>query len=224
MRRALTSILKVGIFELVIALVLFGSAGRTDLPWFWALIAVHATGLLAGHLAMDPGLDRERLNPAAGGPAGKEYAFRIGGTVAILTHLAVAGLDVGRFHWSVPPPAALRVVALVVYAAGLGFSMWAIATNCFFSSVVRLQSDRGHHVIDTGPYGYIRHPGYAGMMVAALSGGVVLGSWWSVVPMLLFGVMVVRRLAMEDRFLNAHLDGYREYSGRVRSKVLPGVW
>jgi len=91
-------------------------------------------------------------------------------------------------------------------------------------TVVRLQSDRGHRVIDSGPYGYVRHPGYAGMMVAALTGGVVLGSWWSAVPMLLFGGMVVRRLAMEDRFLNANLDGYRAYSGRVRSKVLPGVW
>jgi protein-S-isoprenylcysteine O-methyltransferase Ste14 len=208
----------------VIGLVLFGSAGRLDLPWFWALIAVHAIGLLAGQLAMDPGLDRERLKPAPGGPAGKEYFFRIGGTIAILSHLAVAGLDVGRFHWSVPPPTALRVVALVVYAAGLGFSMWAVATNRFFSSVVRLQSDRGHHVIDTGPYRFVRHPGYAGMMVAALSGSVVLGSWWSAVPMLLFGGMLVRRLTMEDRFLNANLDGYRAYAGRVRSKVLPGVW
>ena len=224
MPRVLSVVIKVVVFESVLGLVLFGSAGRMDVPWFWALIAVHATGLLAGQLAMDPGLDRERLNPAAGGPAGKEYLFRIAGTVAILAHLAVAGLDVGRFGWSVPPPTTLRAVALVVYAAGLGFSMWAIATNCFFSSVVRLQSDRGHRVVDTGPYRYVRHPGYAGMMVAALSGGMVLGSWWSAVPMLLFGTMVVRRLAMEDRFLNANLQGYRDYAGRVRSKVLPGVW
>jgi protein-S-isoprenylcysteine O-methyltransferase Ste14 len=224
MRRVIAVVVKVLVFELVIGLVLFGSAGRLDLPWFWALIAVHAIGLLAGQLAMDPGLDRERLNPAPGGPAGKEYFFRIGGTIAILAHLAVAGLDVGRFHWSVPPPTALRVVALVVYAAGLGFGMWAIVTNRFFSSVVRLQSDRGHHVVDTGPYRFVRHPGYAGMMVSALSGSVVLGSWWSAVPMLLFGGMLVRRLTMEDRFLNANLDGYRAYAGRVRSKVLPGVW
>jgi len=224
MRRVVAVIMKVLVFELVIGGVLFASAGRIDLPWFWALIVVHAAGLLAGQLAMDPALDRERRNPAAGGPAGKEYLFRVGGTIAIMAHLAVAGLDVGRFHWSVPPPAAVRVAALIVYAAGLGFSMWAIATNSFFSSVVRLQSDRGHRVIDSGPYGYVRHPGYAGMMVAALTGGVVLGSWWSAVPMLLFGGMVVRRLAMEDRFLNANLDGYSAYAGRVRSKVLPGVW
>jgi protein-S-isoprenylcysteine O-methyltransferase Ste14 len=150
--------------------------------------------------------------------------FRIGGTVAILAHLAVAGLDVGRFHWSVPPPGVVRGVALVVYAAGLGFSMWAIVTNRFFSSVVRLQPERGHRVIDTGPYRYVRHPGYAGMMVAALTGGVVLGSWWSVLPIVLFAGTLLRRLAMEDRFLNAELDGYRDYSGRVRSKLLPGVW
>jgi protein-S-isoprenylcysteine O-methyltransferase Ste14 len=194
MRRALTSIFKVAMFELVIGLVLFGTAGRIDLPWFWALIAVHAAGLLAGLVGMDPTLGRERRNPAPGGPAGKEYLFRIGGTVAILAHLAVAGLDVGRFHWSVPPPPAVRAVALIVYALGLGFSMWAVATNRFFSSVVRLQSDRGHHVVDTGPYRFVRHPGYAGMMVAALTGGIVLGSWWSVVPILLFSGMLIRRL------------------------------
>jgi protein-S-isoprenylcysteine O-methyltransferase Ste14 len=89
---------------------------------------------------------------------------------------------------------------------------------------VRLQSDRGHHVIDTGPYRFVRHPGYAGMVVACLSGGIVLGSWWSLLPMALFGVMVVRRLTMEDGFLNANLTGYRDYAGRVRYKLLPGLW
>jgi protein-S-isoprenylcysteine O-methyltransferase Ste14 len=223
MRRIAAAVLRVLAFEAVIAGVLFGCAGRLDLPWFWALIAVHSAGIFAGMVGMAPDLVRERVNPSAG-PAGKEYLFRLGGTAAILAHLATAGLDVGRFHWSDPPPVALRVVALVIYALGLGVSMWAIVTNRFFSSVVRLQPERGHHVVDTGPYRYVRHPGYAGMIVAALSGCVVLGSWWSGLPMVLFGGMALRRLAMEDRFLNAELTGYRDYAGRVRSKLLPGLW
>ena len=224
MRRVMVAVLKVLVFEAVIAAVLFGSAGRVDLPWFWALIAIHTLVMFVNVGGIDPDLGRERLRPAGGGPAGKEYFFRLGGTVLILVHLAIAGLDVGRFHWSVPPPVILRVIALVVYVAGMGFGLWAMLTNRFFSSIVRLQSDRGHHVIDTGPYRYVRHPGYAGMMVAALTGGIVLGSWWSVLPMALFAPMVLRRLAMEDRFLHAELEGYRDYAGRVRSKLLPGLW
>jgi protein-S-isoprenylcysteine O-methyltransferase Ste14 len=223
MRRIITALVKVLAFEAVIAAVLFGSAGRLDLPWFWALIAVHTVGMAVGIAGMDPDLVRERLHPSAG-PAGKEYLFRLVGTAVILAHLAIAGLDVGRFHWSDPPPVILRAVALVVYALGLGVSMWAVVANRFFSSVVRLQPERGHHVVDTGPYRYVRHPGYAGMIVAALSGCVVLGSWWSGLPMILFGAMALRRLAMEDRFLSAQLDGYLEYAGRVRSKLLPGLW
>jgi protein-S-isoprenylcysteine O-methyltransferase Ste14 len=222
-RRISAAILRVLVFEAVIAGVLFGCAGRLDLPWFWALIAVHSIGMLIGVAGMAPDLVRERLHPAAG-PAGKEYWFRLGGTAMILGHLAIAGLDVGRFHWSQPPPNIVRVASLVIYAAGLGVSMWAIVTNRFFSSVVRLQPERGHYVVDTGPYCYVRHPGYAGMIVAALSGCVVLGSWWAGLPMVLFAGAALRRLAMEDRFLNAELHGYRDYAGRVRSKLLPGLW
>lgn len=214
---------KVLVFEAVIAAVLFGSAGRVDLPWFWGLIAVHAAVLVAGATRIDPDLWRERQHPGAG-PAGKEYLYRLGGLALILTHLAVAGLDVGRYHWSTPPPATLRAIGLVVYAFALCFLIWAMVTNRFFSSVVRLQSDRGHYVIDTGPYRFIRHPGYAGMMMAALAGGVVLGSWWSIVPIVLFAPMVIRRLSMEDRLLNAQLPGYAQYAGRVRFKLLPGLW
>jgi protein-S-isoprenylcysteine O-methyltransferase Ste14 len=223
MRRLTTAALKVLVFETVLAAALFGSAGRIDLPWFWALIAVHGTIIFAGSAALDPELNRERLRPAAG-PAGKEYAFRIAGTVLILAHLVVAGLDAGRFHWSVPPPALVRGTALALYAGALAFSMWAMAANRFFSSVVRIQEERGHRVIDTGPYRYVRHPGYAGLIVTALLGGVVFGSWRSVVPMMVLALGVVRRLRMEDAFLQGHLDGYADYAGRVRSKLLPGVW
>ena len=224
MRRVMAAVFKVLVFEAVIAAVLFGSAGRVDLPWFWVLIAVHTVVMFVNVGGIDPDLGRERLRPAPGGPAGKEYFFRLGGTALILLHLAIAGLDAGRFHWSDPPPVIVRVMALVLYVAAMGFGLWAMLTNRFFSSVVRLQSDRGHHVIDTGPYRFVRHPGYAGMMVAALTGGIVLGSWWSVLPMASFAPMVLRRLAMEDRFLHTELEGYRDYAGRVRSKLLPGLW
>ena len=223
MRRVTATAAKVFIFEAVIGAILFGCAGRLDLPWFWALIAVHATALLLGMVRMDPELERERRRPASG-PSGKEYLHRLGGTFLIIAHLAIAGLDAGRYHWSPPPPLAARIVALVVYALALGFSMWAIAENRFFSSVVRLQSDRGHHVIDTGPYRYVRHPGYASAVIMVLCSGLALGSWLSLLPSALAIVALVVRTRFEERVLRDGLPGYDEYTHRVPYRLLPGVW
>src|SRR5437868_3759824 len=134
----------IGVFELALTAVLFGGAGRMDLPWFWGLIGAHGVLMCIGASVMDPGLLRERLrknNP------GIDRRLRIALSVAILVHLVVAALDV-RFGWSKGLPAAgWRGAALVVYVAGVGFSLWAMRVNPFFSRVVRIQEDRGQRVI-----------------------------------------------------------------------------
>ena len=96
--------------------------------------------------------------------------------------------------------------------------------NPFFSPVVRIQEERGHHVITAGPYRLVRHPGYVAISVLMLASGVVLGSWLSVVPMAVLVLLVLRRTALEDRFLHEHLDGYVEYARHVRYRLLPGIW
>lgn len=96
--------------------------------------------------------------------------------------------------------------------------------NRFFSAVVRLQTDRGHHVVTAGPYRIVRHPGYVGIIVGCMCSPIALGSWLAAVPMVPCLALFVRRTVLEDRFLRENLDGYADYANRVRYRLLPGLW
>ena len=209
-------------FEVLVAAMLFGSAGRFDLPWFWALLTVHAT-LMAAYLALiDRSLLRERLRP--GQAAARDRWCRAGLSLCILTHLTVAGVDAGRFGWSPDVPIAARAAALGCYVFGFSLSLRAILANPFFSSVVRVQHERGHHVVRAGPYRFVRHPGYLGMLVAIASESIVFGSIWSLVPTAAFAVVLVTRTALEDRMLRNELAGYEDYTRSVTFRLAPGIW
>src|SRR5206468_8114613 len=114
-------------------------------------------------------------------------------------HCVVAGLDVGRSHWSDNMGVGLQGAGLVAHAAGWALVVWAMWTNRFFSPVVRIQQERHHHLIRSGPYRYVRHPGYLGGILAFLSSSLALGSWWSMVPAGLLVFLLLRRAVLEDR-------------------------
>ncbi len=209
------------VYESSIGACLFGSAGRLDLPWFWAFIAVHLGLVLSLASSLDRGLMRERLRP---GPGGEDRNLRWLLTPFLLAQLVVAGLDAGRFGWSGPLPPAVHAVGLVADAAGLVLALRAMIVNRFFSPVVRIQEERGHRLISEGPYRFIRHPGYAGMLLSFAGVGPALGSWWSLVPLIPVVLLIFRRLLIEDRYLREHLEGYAGYAQRVRYRLLPGVW
>jgi protein-S-isoprenylcysteine O-methyltransferase Ste14 len=213
--------LRVMILEGVLAATLFASAGRIDLPWFWAVLAVHSTLLAVGMSSIDPALRRERLKP---GPGGQDRYLRLIALPFILAHLIVAGLDVGRFHWSRPMLTGLQALALIGYATGMALAVCAMLNNRFFSPIARIQHERGHTLVTSGPYRFVRHPGYVGAILASACGGVALGSWWSLVPMVPFAVLFLRRTALEDRMLRADLEGYAGYAERVRYRLVPGLW
>jgi protein-S-isoprenylcysteine O-methyltransferase Ste14 len=208
-------------FVALIGLLLFGCAGRLDLPMFWAFLAVwFATGLIGAFVA-DPTLAKERMRP---GPGGRDYfTLVVMGPLWVVQHV-VAGLDVGRFHWTDTVPFALQVVGLAAMAAGMAVMLWAVAVNRFFSSVIRIQTDRGHHLVTSGPYWYVRHPAYAIAVFFLVGAGLALGSWLAAVIGAVMVPGILRRTAMEDRFLLANLDGYAAYAQTVRYRVLPGVW
>jgi len=217
----MTKLLRVLLFILVFVALLFGSAGRLDLPWFWAYVAVICGVGIVLVSINDPGLARERTRP---GPGGIDRNLRAIVAPMVLVHYVVAGLDVGRFHWSPRLPSVLQTAGLVGVAAGLSFIAWAIATNTFFSPVVRIQEERGHRLITTGPYAHVRHPGYLGMVLAFLASGPALGSLWSMLPVAGYIFMVLRRARLEDRFLHENLAGYSDYARRVRYRLIPGLW
>lgn len=135
----------------------------------------------------------------------------------------VAGLD-KLWGWTETFSLSWRLLALIMVTAGYAFSSYALIVNRFFSGMVRLQTDRGHYVISSGPYRWVRHPGYAGALLAYLFVPVLLNSWWAFIPTLITVALYVVRTQLEDRFLQENLDGYREYAGRVRYRLLPGVW
>ena len=133
------------------------------------------------------------------------------------------GLDVGRFHWSLVPWS-VQVAGVFGYAAALCVNLWAMRVNRFYSSVVRVQSDRGHCVIDVGPYRFVRHPGYLATLTAMLCGGIALGSWLAMIPVLGFAAIFIRRTMLEDQMLRDELPNYLEYTRRVRWRLIPGVF
>lgn len=221
MTRIAVFALLTGAFLALIGSLLFGCAGRWDVPMFWAYLGVMAASAVVGAFLVDPGLIAERLRP---GPGGTDYLTAVAAAPLWLAAYAVAGLDVGRFHWSDDVPAAAQVGGLLALAAGSAVVTWAAAVNRFASTVVRIQTERGHHVIAVGPYRFVRHPMYAASLFLFVGGGLALGSWLAVLLRLALMVPILRRTALEDRFLREQLDGYAAYAERVRYRLIPGVW
>ena len=137
--------------------------------------------------------------------------------------LVIAGLD-ALYGWSSAFGLAVNLVALVAILAGFVLASYALIENRFFSGMVRIQTERGHQVVSSGPYRWIRHPGYAGALVTYLATPFFLDSIWALLPAVFLTVVLVIRTALEDRTLQEELAGYQEYAGRVRYRMLPGVW
>jgi protein-S-isoprenylcysteine O-methyltransferase Ste14 len=147
------------------------------------------------------------------------FLLALGGIVLLL----VVGLD-ALLGWSPDFSLPLKLIALAVVVGGYVLSSYALVENRFFSGTVRLQADRGQHVVSSGPYRWMRHPGYAGALLSYLATPLFLDSPWAYLPTLLIVALYIVRTALEDRFLQAQLAGYRDYARRVRYRLLPGVW
>lgn len=145
--------------------------------------------------------------------------------------LVVAGLD--KYYAQTPassltinlsPPLWANLIALFGILLGYGFSSWALIENRFFSGTVRIQTERGHHVISTGPYLIVRHPGYAGGLLGYFFIPLLLDSPWAWIPTILIAVVLIVRTALEDKTLQEELPGYKEFAQKTKFRLIPGIW
>ena len=204
-----------------LAVLLFLAAGTTEIPGLRTYLFVFSSLLLITMLAARPDLVEERFHPTegnldAGGSLASGFLF--------LVTLTAAALDVGRLHASDTVPRSIRMAALVTFAVATLNQTWAMAVNPFFSPIVRIQSERGHHAVTGGPYRFIRHPGYLAMLISVPASALAIGSWFALIPGLAFSAVITKRAAIEDRFLKLNLAGYPTYALRVRSRLVPSIW
>jgi protein-S-isoprenylcysteine O-methyltransferase Ste14 len=211
-------------YVIIESVVLFVSAGRLNWPGAWAY-----TGLRLA-IFLTVGIWVARRNPELINERGRrspdtkswDKVFAAVYTLFLIITPIIAGLD-ARNEWS-----SVSLIWQTVGFLGLIPAMilpyWAMSVNKYMVTTVRIQTERGHQVVSTGPYQYVRHPMYVGAVLMALFAPLLLGTWWTFVPSIIVGISIVVRTALEDRTLQAELPGYTDYAQQVRYRLLPGIW
>jgi protein-S-isoprenylcysteine O-methyltransferase Ste14 len=216
---------QVGFQLLLLAVALFLSSWRWDWGMAWAFLGVSAAVIIVGGIGLlkvNPAVVAERTRTGEGTKDWDRVLTALYGLMGIAT-LVVAGLD-ARFGWSGGVPLAVQLAALTLFALGDLFAFWAMWSNVFFATTVRIQDERGHAVATDGPYRYVRHPGYSGWLVCNIVPPLILDSLWAFIPAALTVFIILVRTAAEDRTLREELPGYKEYARQVRYRLVPGVW
>ncbi len=211
------------VYMILAGVILFLSSGETRWVMAWVYLCCMAGIIVANAVSVDPGLiaDRSRLQQGTV----KQDVFLATGVALYgpMLVLLVCGLDL-RFGWSPELPSVLMVTALLFFVASGLLATRAMSVNPFFTGTLRIQDERGHKVITTGPYRFVRHPGYLGGILSIILTPVALGSLIALIPAFLVVILFLIRTRLEDNTLQAELDGYLEYTRRVRYRLFPGIW
>jgi protein-S-isoprenylcysteine O-methyltransferase Ste14 len=212
-------------FVIILMAILFIAAGRWDWVMGWLYMAMYASMTVIALLVIpiDPDLVEERTHMKEDVKDWDKYISSFGSLLYPLTILIVAGLD-ARNGWSPHIQPTFQIAFLLIAALGNLTSIWATSVNKFYSRFVRIQKERGHFAISDGPYRYIRHPGYLGQIIFSLASAIALGSFWALIPGVLFDALLVVRTALEDRVLQDELKGYKEYTQKVHYRLMPYIW
>lgn len=209
-------------FLVVTGLLLFGAAGTIAwvFAWLYLFVSLAIIGtnsvLLPPEVIEERGRKKENTEP---------WDQVISGLIIIpwLVIYVISGLD---FRWQWTPQLAVgwHLLGLILYVLGNALVVWAISVNRFFSTAVRMQFERGHTVCSAGPYRYLRHPGYLGMITYIMASPLFLGSLWAVLPAVITAILFIIRTGLEDQTLIRKLPGYEQYTTRTRYRLFPGVW
>jgi protein-S-isoprenylcysteine O-methyltransferase Ste14 len=213
------------VFLVITGLAVFGPAGTMQWPAGWMFLLVISAAVASvtfGIFRAVPELLQERRTAAKRAKAWDRVLVPVMSGLPLLG-VVLAGLG-RRFSWATPFPSWCAWLAFVLMALGSGLTYWGMRCNRFFSSHVRIQTDRGHHVIRVGPYAHIRHPGYAGALLVTLGTPVLLNSEPALVIALAAAVATVLRTILEDRTLRRELPGYEDYARTVRYRLVPYLW
>ena len=207
------------------ACVLFASAGRSSWPrgWGYVLVVCVIEVLSLSALAWLAPHTLARRGRIGAGVKSFDRWFAIAWLGLSLVTPLIAGLDAVRFEWSALPAGLFAPAASVLVLASL-FGTWAMVENEHFEQFVRIQADRDHRVVTTGPYRFVRHPGYLAAVLGALATPPMLGSAWAFVPAIGIASLFVARTRLEDQTLRKELGGYEEYAQRTRFRLVPVVW
>ncbi|HBZ68415.1 MAG TPA: isoprenylcysteine carboxyl methyltransferase [Deltaproteobacteria bacterium] len=209
----------------VFACILFSCAGSWNWTRGWAYV-VTVLVLEIGTLCLLAARAPETLNQRGARHSGIKSFDKVFAVLWLFFALgtpAVAGLDAVRLHWS-SLPRSMFYIGLVILVLAFFFGTWAMLENEHFEQFVRVQEEREHRVVTTGPYRFVRHPGYLAAILGALATPLMLGSAWTFIPAGLVGLLFVVRTRLEDETLRHELDGYEAYSARTRFRLLPSLW
>ncbi len=204
------------------------SAGRWDWWEAWAYTITGLLVLVGSRVFMirkfpDLALERAQAHEMEGVKDWDRYLMPFTALIGPFLSWIVAGLD-QRFGWSPDLPDGIQIIALIVIQLGSLIGSWAMIVNRYFSSQVRIQTDRGQTVVQEGPYRIVRHPGYSGGLLSWLATPVFFSSIWLILPMVLVMAASVVRTALEDRTLREELPGYEEYTQVTKYRLVPGIW
>ena len=223
----LLNLVAIIITGLLPAVVLCALAGHWDLWNVWVTAGIFIAWLTFQSLAIyrkSPEILQERMEVPKFGTGGRvRWTTARTSLVMTLLQWIIAGLD-QRFEWSNVVPRAGVVAGMVIFTIGWGLFTWSALVNPFFIPEVRIQADRGQRAIHEGPYGMVRHPGYAANVLALVASGLALNSLISLIPAAIFTAVTVRVTAIEDRMLQEELPRYRDYAAQVRYRLVPGLW
>jgi len=209
-------------FALIIAITFIG-AGRIDYWQGWIYNGLNIIFLLLSYFLLPRELIEERLKPKEGMKKWDKIYYIVSIPVYFAI-LIISILDGGRFDWEPRIPILVVIIGVVVYTIGQIIVLWAKKVNKFFSTVVRIQKDRGQTVCKDGPYRFVRHPGYLGGLLYNIVTPFVLSSFWGLIPAVIAVVLLFIRTYLEDKTLQRELEGYTDYTNEARYRLLPGIW
>jgi protein-S-isoprenylcysteine O-methyltransferase Ste14 len=221
-KNILRRLIQVSMSVILTAIILLVAAGRIKWIYAWIyiltslLIIITNSFIFPSELISERGRKKENV---------EKWDKFITGFIIIpwLAIYIISGLDI-RFGWSPELAWWIHFTGLITFIFGNAIVSWSMISNTYFSTSVRIQYDRGHTVSSGGPYRYIRHPGYLGMIIYVLSTPIILGSFWALIPAILTFILFIIRTSFEDYTLKNKLEGYKEYAEKVRYRLVSGVW